>query len=253
MLPVILPMIPVHEVYTEVFFGGGAVFWAKKPVKNETINDTLDIVVNFYRQVKMNFDALNREIQATCFSRTLHDKALLIVRNKELFSPVELAWAFWMLSNFSYGNKIGGGLKYSNEQSIMPQQVMQRYKENFTTKMVQRIESTVIESRDAVKVLESRNVAKSFHYIDPPYSNADNGHYGGYTIDHLETLLKWMETSNGKFLFSNYQSDMLQDFVKKNNWKTSMHTYNNKGMRKHDISKCEILVWNYDLPNKQLF
>ena len=29
MLPHILPLIPEHAIYTEAFFGGGAVFWAK--------------------------------------------------------------------------------------------------------------------------------------------------------------------------------------------------------------------------------
>ena len=37
MLPHILPLIPEHTIYTEAFFGGGAVFWAKQPVKTEII------------------------------------------------------------------------------------------------------------------------------------------------------------------------------------------------------------------------
>ena len=60
MLPHILKLIPVHTCYTEVFFGGGAVFWAKKSVANETINDKLDIVVNFYRQLKCNYIKLKQ-------------------------------------------------------------------------------------------------------------------------------------------------------------------------------------------------
>jgi DNA adenine methylase len=49
----LLDMVPVHEVYTETFFGGGTLFWAKDPVKNETINDRLDIVINFYVAVPL--------------------------------------------------------------------------------------------------------------------------------------------------------------------------------------------------------
>lgn len=110
MISKILPMIPTHTCYTEVFFGGGSVFFAKEPVKNETINDELNIVVNFYQQLKSNYAELKRLIDATVFARVLHDKALLIYRNQHLFSPVELAWAFWFASNFSYGNKMGGVL-----------------------------------------------------------------------------------------------------------------------------------------------
>ncbi len=31
MLRHILPLIPRHQIYVEPFFGGGAVYWAKKP------------------------------------------------------------------------------------------------------------------------------------------------------------------------------------------------------------------------------
>jgi len=253
MLPIILPMIPQHKVYTESFFGGGALLFAKSPAKNETINDILDIVINFYQQLKTNFEELNLKIQSTCFSRTLHDRALLIIKNKNLFLEVDVAWAFWMCSNSSYGNKIGGGLKYSNDQGTLPPAVMKRNKDAFTMEIVKRIESVIIENRDALQVLESRNVKDAFHYIDPPYPNADQGHYKGYSFDEFEKLLQWCETCKGKFLISNYHSEMLQEYIEKNKWHSSTHTFNNKGMRKNDRKKFEVLVWNYDLPQKTIF
>lgn len=252
MLPVILPMIPEHKVYTEVFFGGGSVFWAKKKVKNETINDKLGFVVNFYRVLKDNYEELNKLIQRTLFSRDDHDKSLLIMRNLGNYISIEQAWAFWMCSNFSYGNKIGGGLKYSNEQSVLPPNIMKRNKEAFTRSLVDRIELVIIENRDALHVLNSRNVKKAFHYIDPPYPGADQGHYKGYKMEEFEKLLQWLPTCKGSFLLSNYMSDTLMDNIKQNNWEYSSHTFNNKGMRKHDRSKHEILVWNYELPQQKL-
>lgn len=58
MLPYILPLIPKHEIYTESFFGGGAVFWAKTPVKTEIINDFNANVYNFYKVLKNDFQKL---------------------------------------------------------------------------------------------------------------------------------------------------------------------------------------------------
>ena len=37
----ILQLIPEHECYTESFFGGGAIFWAKEPAKLEVVNDNV--------------------------------------------------------------------------------------------------------------------------------------------------------------------------------------------------------------------
>jgi DNA adenine methylase len=111
MLKHILPLIPVHNVYTESFCGGAAVLFAKEPVHNETINDRLDLVVNFYEQLKKHYNRLNKEIQASLISRIQHNKALYIIRHKnnKSITKIQLAWAFWMCSNYSYGNKIGGG------------------------------------------------------------------------------------------------------------------------------------------------
>jgi phospholipid/cholesterol/gamma-HCH transport system ATP-binding protein len=88
MLPHILPIIPKHDIYTEVFFGGGAVYWAKQPAKNETINDRLDYVINFYTQLKTNFSQLSKLIQGSLVSRSMHSKALLILKNGALFSEL---------------------------------------------------------------------------------------------------------------------------------------------------------------------
>ena len=53
MLKYILPLIPEHQIYTEAFFGGGAVFWAKEPSQTEIINDFNANVYNFYQILKL--------------------------------------------------------------------------------------------------------------------------------------------------------------------------------------------------------
>ena len=61
----ILPLIPEHTVYTEAFFGGGAVFFAKEPSKSEVINDTNNMVVNFYEVVQTNFEELKQKMKTS--------------------------------------------------------------------------------------------------------------------------------------------------------------------------------------------
>lgn len=253
MLSVILPLIPEHKVYTEAFFGGGSVFFAKKPARNETINDRLNIVVNFYEQIKSNYKELKSRIDSTLFSRYHYNLAREIMTKNTEATKVDLAWAFWFRSNFSHSCKLDGGFKYCNEQSVVPPDVMNRKKLEFTELLMKRLEHTVIENRDALWVLESRNVPKAFHYIDPPYPGADQGHYKGYSFHDLEQLLDWMETCKGKFLFSNYDSPLLQEYINRNGWSFSSHTYRNKGMRFNDKTKNEILVWNYTLPQMTIF
>jgi DNA adenine methylase len=250
MLPVIMPLIPKHTCYTEVYFGGGSIFWAKDAVKNETINDILDMVINFYQQLKSNYTALKGLITETIFSRTQHDKALSIIRSSEEVPAVLRAWAFWFTSNFSYGNKIGGGIKHSSDSSCNPPDLLTKMKNEFTEKLVERIEHVHIENRPALQVLNSRDVVQAFHFLDPPYPEADQGHYKGFTWQEYERLLVRAETIKGLFMLCNFNSPMLESYVLKNGWWRMQKTYNNKGMRKDDKSRTEIIVCNY-IPQQQ--
>ncbi len=245
MLPHIRKIRPEHKVYTEVFFGGGAEFFDKEPTTNETINDKLDIVVNFYEQLRKNFKELKALIMSTLISRTQYDKAMLMIKNKQLFSSVELAWAFWMCCNFSYGNKIGGGIKFSNQQWTEVPKILNKKKNEFIELLVNRIENTHIENRDAVKVLNSRNTPEAYHFIDPPYINADQGHYKGYDLYEYKSLLNFCGSCKGKFILCGYMSDVLQQHIEHYGWNHEAFTFNNKGMRKKDKSKHEILTWNF--------
>lgn len=248
----LMDLVPDHEVYTESFMGGGTLFWAKRSAKNETINDTLDLVVNFYYQLKTNFKNLKPLIDASLVSRVLHSKANFIIKNKQHFEPVQLAWAFWLATNFAYSNKIGGGYKYSNSMSVSIPRTMKSKKSLFTELLVYRIENTTIENCDAIKILQSRNVVKAFHYIDPPYPGADNGHYKGYTWQQYEDLLNQCRQLKGKFLLSNYNSPLLEKYIIDNGWNKKEIVHRIQAPRKSGSQKVEILVWNYDL-NPKLF
>jgi DNA adenine methylase len=94
LLSYILPLIPEHRIYTESFFGGGAVFFAKAPVESEIINDTNNMVVNFFEVCKTDIEPLKAKIQATPFSRTTYTVALTMYRMPHLFSKLQQAWAF---------------------------------------------------------------------------------------------------------------------------------------------------------------
>lgn len=241
----LLRMVPEHEVYTETFFGGGALFWAKRPVPNETINDKLDIVVNFYRVLKSDYKALKKRIDQSLISRTMHREALAIIRSGK-GSPLDRAWAFWMCTNFSYFCKLGGGIKYSNQQLTCVPEVLINKKREFTDLLVRRIEHAYIECGDALKVLRSRNVAGAFHYIDPPYIDSDQGHYDGYGRDDFGVLLDFLAGEcKGRFLLSNYNSDILDEYVDRYGWFKREIVHRLKAPRKTGPVKCEVLVYNY--------
>ena len=235
--------------YCESFCGGATVFWSKEPVKNETINDRLDLVINFYRTLKLNFKPLKRLIEATLIGRSIHFQALACIRQHSSgrdVDKVQLAWAFWVCTNFAYSNKIGGGYKYSNHMSVSVPETLKKRKEQFTELLVSRLEHAYIENEDALKVSRSRNTEKCFFYFDPPYPNTDQGHYSGYGWEEYRELLTFLgQECKGKFLLSSYDSQMLREFARKYKWNAKRVSFALQAPRKSGKEKTEILMYNY--------
>lgn len=77
----ILELMPAHKIYVEPFFGGGAIFFAKGSSFLEVINDTNDLLINFYQQCVDNFEALQHRIQNTLHSESEFKKARTIYNN----------------------------------------------------------------------------------------------------------------------------------------------------------------------------
>jgi len=127
---------------------------------------------------------------------------------------------------------------------------IQNLKEIFTIQYARRLERTSIFCRDALNVIKSTDRKTTFHYVDPPYFNADMGHYDGYTLEDFKSLLDTLEKIEGKFMLSTYSSDILKEYVERNGWKMieiDMHRSAGNG------TKTEVITMNYDLAgNKQL-
>lgn len=248
MLKHILPLIPKHTIYTEAFFGGGAVFFAKPPSSSETINDINAMVVNFYETVQTDFDNLKEKIEATPFSRASYKVALVIYKMPHLFDKLQQAWAFYIGTNMGFSCQIGawGYDKYGKQVKTFLNK-----KQRFDKTIAKRLERVQIEHNNACKVIASRDAEDAFHYIDPPYFNSCQSFYSGYTEADFEKLLQTLESIKGKFLLSSYPSDILDTYIQKNGWQVKIFNKPlsaSKGVTgKSRGRKTEVLIANYAL------
>lgn len=242
MLLHILPLIPEHKTYCEPFFGGGAVFWAKEPSKLEYINDFNTMVVNFYEQLKFNFEELKDKITATLYSRSIQKMAINIYENPHLFTPVMKAWAFWVVTNFGFNNQIETFGTCSKKTTTCFNK-----RQNFTAEFSQRLDKVFIENMDAVKLIERIDKEDVFFYIDPPYVGANQGHYGGYEQEHFERLLQTLSKVKGKFLLSSYPNEALSAYVEKFGWHQKEIVMNLGASNRKGTKKIEILTANYQI------
>lgn len=241
----ILPKIPAHKVYVEPFAGGLAVFWAKEKSEVEVINDLNSEVYNFWLQCQNNFEELNRFIQSTIYSRELHDKSMVIYHYAHLLTPLERAWAFWMQTNMSFMNMIYGSWAYGRDNKC-PLKIANK-QANFKEAFKERLKTVYIEHKDVLKVIETWETPDTFFYLDPPYMNADQGHYKGYTPEDYTLLLYFLSKAKGKFLLSCYDDEIMRQFAQKYNWTVEtvdmpLSAGVHRGRSKR---KTECLVCNY--------
>jgi DNA adenine methylase len=244
----ILSLLPKHNAYIEPFFGGGAIFWAKEPSNVECINDTNGKLINLYQIIKLRFNELKPLIDATLWSRQQYNEAKIIYNNNFLdYDAIKMAWAVFVMSNESYGGKINGGWGFCRKENKT--KTLQNKIERFTDIYCERLKNTQIECNDAIKIITNFDYEDAFFYCDPPYIGADQGHYKGYTEDDFKNLLNTLSGIKGKFLLSSYSNNILDYYIKKNNWysiriEKFLDLSSNLKERK---KKIEVLTANYEI------
>lgn len=243
MLQYILPLIPPHSVYCEPFAGGAAVFWAKEPVKSECLNDKNGFVTNFYVQLKTNFDALKRAVEATPYSRDIYKRAMTIYDVPHMFNPVERAWAFWVGTVQGFSNKIGSWR--SNSLTGKENSMMNNKKLILTRELASRLDFVQIENKDACVLISDMDSVDTFFYIDPPYVGSNQGHYAGYTQEHFNALLERLSGIKAKFLLSSFPNAELSKYVKKFGWQTKEINMHKSISNAKNRRKIEVLTGNY--------
>lgn len=246
-----------RTLYCEPFFGGGAVFFAKPKERVEVINDKKDNVINFYKVLQSDFDALNKKVQCSVFSESLFNKSKEIHDNPTEYDNITRAWAFWYLCRCSFSNN----MKYfcyvaskGKERSASHTTVLQNRKNEFWL-LEDRIQNVQIMDRDAIKCIKTFDSENAFFYIDPPYVGANQSYYAGYTQKDFDDLLECLDTLKGKFLLSSYDNENLAKYTKKNGWYT-IHIRNLNNTTAHKVGqkkkyKIEVLTSNYDTEKQE--
>jgi len=241
----ILPLIPNDiNLYCEPFVGGGAVFWAKEPNNVEVINDTNKELINFYEVVQNEFIELEKLIRITLHSRSLFNDAKVVYDNPHMFTRIKRAWAVWVLSSQGFASQLGNSWGYDKKKPSVSRKI-QNKKEGFTEDLAIRLQHVQIECTDALRIVKSRDEKDSFFYCDPPYYNANMGHYDGYTLEDFEMLLKTLSNLNGKFLLSSYPSDILTKYTDKFGWNQLQYDQPISAAKTGNKRKIEVLTYNY--------
>lgn len=249
----IISMIPKHRIYCEPFFGGGAVFFTKAPSYLEVINDKNECLINFYLQSQYHFEKLAAEIKNTLHSESMYLRAKQIYDGKIQVDDLKKAVATWIVFTQSRLASAKAGWRYDNGTDGSHSGIIELHnRQNFCPWLQKRLSKVQISCRDALQVIRNRDTADTFFYLDPPYPDTNQGHYGGYTFDDLEDLLRCLQNIKGKFALSNYPSPLIDHYAQLMGWNIYTMTMKKDSVMKKQkgAKKEEILLTNYIPPSE---
>lgn len=185
----ILEHIPPHTSYIEPFAGGASIFFAKKKITFNWLNDVDAELVNCYIVIRDQVEDLIALLQGIPASKELH------FYYKNIYQPtndLERALRWYYLNRVSYSGIMnmqncywGYGDKYSMQPKNWPTHLR---------RCSQKLQDVKITNVDFEQVIREAP-DNAFLFVDPPYYNADQDKFYTHSFnktDHirLATLLR---------------------------------------------------------------
>ncbi len=238
-------MLPAHKHYVEVCGGSLAVLLAKKPSKQETVNDLDQVLMTFWRVLRDRPGDLERVCSLTPHSRA--ERALAQEISSDLDELEVARRVFVALTQGRSGSLTRTGWRHDLRPVSTPMPVtLQRYAGRIG-QAAKRIQKVSLECRPAVELVEAYGGDRgNLLYVDPPYIVDKGIRRGGeYRVEmrsnavHRE-LLESCLSCDAAVVVSGYGSElydgMLGDWYR---WEIPMTTSQGSG----DGRRTEV-VWS---------
>lgn len=243
----LVPLIPQHIRYFEVFSGGLSMFFRKTKAKWNVLNDIDNNIINLYMCVIKDIDKLVYYLNWLPKSRKLFlDFKGEIKEQKEFDIPDPLQAAKYLYC-----------IRYSFNKLIHTPFAMNKDMEKNWKKELEysrsRIGGSTIENLDFETLIEKYKPKENdFWYLDPPYFIAtDRGDYymNGFTNeDHLrlKECVDTIDKNNAKFMISYDYREEVEELYSNYNIKTIKMKYAGATKKARDIQRKEYVIMNYE-------
>lgn len=223
--PWIASLLPAHRVYIEPYAGAAAVLFDKRPAAIEIINDLDGNVVNFFRALREEEDALIRALTYTPYAREEYAEADLSSDN---LTSVERARRFLVRCTQGH-NAAGSGGRAGWSNGIRRNQSQAATVVNLVDRLpqiAQRLRKVVVENRDVVDCITAYDGADTALYVDPPYLDTTRESGNDYRLDiageeEHRRLAKTLHDCAGTVLLSGYPSPLYEELYD-DWWQASM-------------------------------
>ncbi|MDR1004603.1 MAG: DNA adenine methylase [Prevotellaceae bacterium] len=249
----LLPQLPKCFHYCEPFAGSGAVLINREPSPVETYNDIDGEVVNFFKVLREEKNALIEQIALTPFSREEFGQACQLDPD---LTPLERARRFYIRARqvrtgLAQTATIGRWANCKNTSRSGMSGVVSRWlggveQLDFIAERLLRVQ---IENRPAIDVIKLYDSKNTLFYCDPPYiheTRGDSNAYG-YEMDDVAhaQLAKVLNEAEGLVAISNYECPLMDKLYPAPQW-TKIYSPQKTIHSTKDVRQ-EVLWVNYDI------
>jgi len=196
MLKHLIPLIPEHVCYCEVFAGGLALLLAKKRSQAEVVNDWNNDLVALYLCVQKHKDELIRYFESSISSRFL---LKLYLADRGL-TDIERSCRFLLRNRISFAangrhygfsrGKSGGG----------------RFRREYVIGLIEechkRLDNVGVENLTWQRCLDYYDSKETFFFLDPPYLHAAPVAYDGWQEDQMTEFRDRVDALKGKWMIT---------------------------------------------------
>ena len=256
----LLPLLPRTVHYCEPFGGSAAVLVNREPSQVETYNDIDGQVVNFFRVLRDQKEALIEAIGLTPFSR--EEFRLAVNGPEENLSDLERARRF-----FVRARQVRTGLAQTASEGRWAHCVLtsragmagavSRWLGSVEglAEIAQRLLRVQIENDSAINVIRRYDSPDTLFYCDPPYIHASRSDTNAYAFEMSDAehrkLAEVLHQVQGKVALSGYHCKLMDELYGDWAWiaaPTKKAHSTNTGVGNHKQDRTEVLWVNYDLP-----
>jgi DNA adenine methylase len=248
----LVPLLPECHHYCEPFAGSGAVLLNRKPSPVETYNDLDGEVVNFFRVLREQKEALIEALSLTPFSREEFATACELDPD---VTALERARRFYVRARqvrtgLAQTATVGRWANCKDTSRAGMSGVVSRWlggieKLDYIAERLLRVQ---IENRPAIDIIKLYDSPTTLFYCDPPYIHETRGDSKAYgyemsNIEHTE-LAKILNGVEGKVAISNYDCDLMNDLFPATKW--YKHYSIEKTIHSTKDVRQEVVWLNYD-------
>ena len=251
-MPKLLPLIPEHVSYVEVFGGAAALLLNKPPSPIEVLNDLDGELVNLFEVIRDDVEAFIKRADFLLYSRELHTRWCADLKNgNQPRDRVERAVRFWYVVRSSFSG--GHGWAFTRRAIRCIPETMQNALANIRA-IHDRLKTVEIDHLDFRRCIKNRDAPTTLLFLDPPYLDTHRYSVGDFTLeDHRELAQvlhdvksKWLMTVGNHLRIRELYADFPQTSIT-----SSMRVRKVSGGRKGSLK--HLLIRNYEPPRVPLY